>query len=79
LFGKEKKPLRWLVFPTENLFFGKTQKSFLLGLLFFDVPFFVFNESCGKNYHTPNNYIYELQFAFSPNSTKYAQKGTISE
>jgi hypothetical protein len=56
LFGKEKKPLRWLVFPAENLFFGKTQKSFLLGLLFFDVPFFVFNESCGKNYHTPNGW-----------------------
>jgi hypothetical protein len=54
LFGKEKKPLRWLVFPAENLFFGKTQKSFLLGLLFFYVPFFIFNESCGKNCHTPN-------------------------
>jgi hypothetical protein len=34
LFGKEKKALRWLVFPTENLFLGKTQKRFLLGLLF---------------------------------------------
>jgi hypothetical protein len=62
LFGKEKKPLRWLVFPTENLFFGKTQITFLLGLLFFDVPFFVFNESCGKNCHTPNTCIGAITF-----------------
>jgi hypothetical protein len=48
LFGKEKKPLRWLVFSTENLFFGKPQKNFLLGLLAFDVPFFVCNESRGE-------------------------------
>jgi hypothetical protein len=32
---------------------GGIRITFLLGLLFFDVPFFIFNESCGKNCHTP--------------------------
>jgi hypothetical protein len=62
LFGKEKKPLRWLVFLTKNLFFGKPQKLSCLVCLLLMCRFSFAMKVAGKNCHTAN----EKQYAALP-------------